>query len=72
MEWIEKMNEMFLKNRYTDDGRVFVMPVVVDNEIVEVVVKVCSKSKVINVRDLTDYGIMILIMNEVNRMYNNE
>ena len=54
INWINKMNEMFLENRYTDDERVTVL-----NESVDV-----------NIDGLTDYGAMMVIMATVDSLYN--
>lgn len=65
-KWIEKMNEMFEANVYTDDERVTV--VIVDDNIVRV--KVLNDSIDINVQGLTDYGAMMVIMSHIDRLYN--
>lgn len=65
-KWIEKMNEMFEANVYTDDERVTV--VIVDDNIVRVTV--LNDSIDINVQGLTDYGAMMVIMSHIDRLYN--
>lgn len=65
-KWIEKMNEMFEANVYTDDKRVTV--VIVDDNIVRV--RVLNDSIDINVQGLTDYGAMMVIMSHIDRLYN--
>lgn len=65
-KWIEKMNEMFEANVYTDDKRVTV--VIVDDNIVRV--RVLNDSIDINVKGLTDYGAMMVIMSHIDRLYN--
>ena len=65
-KWIEKMNEMFEANVYTDDERVTV--VIVDDKIVRVTV--LNDSIDINVQGLTDYGAMMVIMSHIDRLYN--
>ena len=69
MDFIEKMNEMFDWNRYTDDGRV-----VIDyaENCKVVVVKVLDKVETINVSDLTEYGAMFAIMDKVKEMYDED
>ena len=59
-KWIEKMNEMFEANVYTDDERVTV--VIVDDNIVRV--KVLNDSIDINVQG------MMVIMSHIDRLYN--
>lgn len=66
MEFIEKMNEMFEANRYTDDGRVAVD--YAENCDV-IVIRVLDKVEVLNITDLTDYGIMMAVMDKVKEMY---
>ena len=65
-KWIEKMNEMFEANVYTDDKRVTV--VIVDDNIVRV--RVLNDSIDINVQGLTDYGAMMVILSHIDRLYN--
>lgn len=65
-KWIEKMNEMFEANVYTDDKRVTV--VIVDDNNVRV--RVLNDSIDINVQGLTDYGAMMVIMSHIDRLYN--
>lgn len=64
--WITKMNEMFEANAYTDDERVTVG--IVDEKTVRVTV--LNESININVDGLTDYGVMMVIMATVDRLYN--
>ena len=63
--WIKKMNEMFAENGYTNDGRVSI--IIVDAHTVRVTV--LSKSVDINIDGLTDYGIMMIIMSQVDGLY---
>lgn len=63
---ITKMNEMFEANAYTDDERVTVG--IVDEKTVRVTV--LNESININVDELTDYGVMMVIMATVDRLYN--
>lgn len=64
--WIQKMNEMFEANAYTDDERVTV--VIINNDTVRVTV--LNDSIDINVQGLTDYGVMMVIMSQIDRLYN--
>lgn len=66
MRFIEKMNEMFETNCYTDDGRVAVD--YAENCDV-IVVRVLDKVEVVDVSKLTDYGIMMTVMDKVAEMY---
>ena len=68
MEFIEKMNEMFANNSYTDNGRVVVEYAPKCNVIV---VKVMDEVSVVYIDDYTEYGLMYRIMCKVNEMYNN-
>lgn len=63
---IKKMNEMFAVNPYTDDGRVTVDYAPNCNC---VVIKVCERTRMINVEEYTMYGIMNVIMDNVREMY---
>lgn len=66
-KWIEKMNEMFLENRYTDDERV---TVVINDDSRTVRVTVLNESVDVDINGLTDYGAMMVIMATVDRLYN--
>lgn len=66
-KWIEKMNEMFLENRYTDDERVTVV-IIDDSRTVRVTV--LNESVDVDINGLTDYGAMMVIMATVDRLYN--
>lgn len=66
-KWIEKMNEMFFENRYTDDERV---TVVINDDSRTVRVTVLNESVDVDINGLTDYGAMMVIMATVDRLYN--
>ena len=66
-KWIEKMNEMFFENRYTDDERV---TVVINDDSRSVRVTVLNESVDVDINGLTDYGAMMVIMATVDRLYN--
>ena len=66
-KWIEKMNEMFLENRYTDDERVTVS---INEDSRTVRVTVLNESVDVNIDGLTDYGAMMVIMSHIDRLYN--
>lgn len=66
-KWIEKMNKMFLENRYTDDERV---TVVINDDSHTVRVTVLNESVDVDINGLTDYGAMMVIMATVDRLYN--
>lgn len=63
--WIKKMNEMFAENCYTNDNRV---SIIIINDCT-VRIKVLSKSIDIDVNGLSDYGLMLVIMSQVDRLY---
>lgn len=63
--WIKKMNEMFVENCYTNDNRV---SIIIINDCT-VRIKVLSKSIDIDVNGLSDYGLMLVIMSQVDRLY---
>ena len=63
--WIKKMNDMFAENCYTNDNRVSIS--IINEHTVRV--KVLSKSIDIDVDGLTDYGMMMVIMSQVDRLY---
>lgn len=63
--WIKKMNDMFAENCYTNDNRVSI--IIINEHTVRV--KVLSKSIDIDVDGLTDYGMMMVIMSQVDRLY---
>ena len=64
--FINKINEMFEANAWTDDGRVKVDYAENCNLIV---VKVMDKTGTIDVEPLTDFGIMFAIMDKVKELY---
>lgn len=64
--WVNKMNEMFLNNVYTDDERVTVL----NEDSHTVHVTVLNESVDVNIDGLTDYGAMMVIMATVDRLYN--
>ena len=66
-EWINKMNEMFANNAWTDAGRVKVINYDYTNNIVSI--KVCSEIKNIDITDMSDYDIMMNIIRTVDEMY---
>ena len=66
-KWIEKMNEMFFENRYTDDERV---TVVINDDSRTVRVTVLNEHCDVDINGLTDYGAMMVIMATVDRLYN--
>ena len=65
-ELIKKINEMFEANPYTNNGRV-----VVDysENCNAVVVNVLDKVEAVYTEELTEYGIMFVIMDKVKEMY---
>ena len=67
-KFIEKMNEMFQENGYTSDGRVVVEELDTDNYKITVL----ENSTTINTKDLTDYGIMMEIMETVRILNSSE
>lgn len=69
-EWINKMNEMFANNAWTDGGRVKVIDYDDTNNIVSI--KVCSEIKNIDITDMSDYNIMMNIMKTMDKMYWNK
>jgi hypothetical protein len=69
-EWINKMNEMFANNAWTDDGRVKVIDY--DDVTNTITIKVCSEIKNIDITDMSDYNIMMNIMKTMDEMYWNK
>lgn len=67
MEWITKMNEMLEANPYTNDKCV---TVVYSEESEGVFVTVNGKTSIIMWEGLTEYGLMIKIMEVIDRLYN--
>lgn len=66
--WIEKMNEMFKANCYTDHGRVTVDYCKNANKIM---ISVLDDVLFIDELDsLTDFGLMMACMNAVDMLYN--
>lgn len=67
MEWITKMNEMLEANPYTNGNRVAVE---YSEESEGVFVTVNGKTSIIMWEGLTEYGLMIKIMEVIDRLYN--
>ena len=65
-EFIDKMNEMFEVNGWTDGSRVTVDYA---KNCGVIVVKVLNKVEVLDISTLTEYGIMFAIMDKVKEMY---
>lgn len=64
--WIEKMNEMFKANTYTDDARVTVDYC----ENVDVLlISVYDETGIIKIKDFTEYGLMMECMRVVDELY---
>lgn len=68
MEWIKKLNDVLALNPYTNGNRVTVEYSLIANG---VRIDVCGKSSVISANNLTEYGLMMEIMMEIMRIYNN-
>ena len=66
MKYIEKMNEMFKANPYTDNGRVAV-DYAPNCDVI--VINVCGKTAVIEIEGLTDIGVMWAVLDKVKEMY---
>lgn len=66
--WIEKMNDMFEWNGYTDDGRVAVE---YSERCGLVIIKVLDDVEFIDVNktNLTEFGLMYAVMDKVKEMY---
>lgn len=64
--WIEKMNEMFKANHYTDDARVTVD--YCENADV-LLVSVYDETGIIKIKDFTEYGLMMECMRVVDELY---
>ena len=69
-EWINKMNEMFANNAWTDEGRVKVIDY--DDVTNTITIKVCSEIKNIDITDMSDYNIMMNIIRTMDEMYWNK
>jgi hypothetical protein len=67
MNWIIKMNEMLEENPYTNNKRVTVK---YSEESESVFVTVNGKTSIIMWEGLTEYGLMIKIMEVIDRLYN--
>ncbi|OLA71360.1 MAG: hypothetical protein BHW52_02900 [Ruminococcus sp. 37_24] len=67
MNWITKMNEMLEENPYTNNKRVTVE---YSEESESVFVTVNGKTSIIMWESLTEYGLMIKIMEVIDRLYN--
>ena len=67
MNWIIKMNEMLEENPYTNNKRVTAK---YSEESESVFVTVNGKTSIIMWEGLTEYGLMIKIMEVIDRLYN--
>lgn len=67
INWVNKMNEMFEANVYTDDERV---TVVINDGNRTARVTVLNESVDVDIDGLTDYGAMMVIMATIDRLYN--
>lgn len=65
-EWITKMNEMFKANPCTDNKRVTID--ICENAEV-LFITVCDKTSVIEIKDFTEYGLMMECMRVVDELY---
>nr|DAE65023.1 MAG TPA: hypothetical protein [Bacteriophage sp.] len=66
--WIDKMNEMFAENCYTDDGRVTVDYC---KNADKMLITVLEDTFIIsNVREYTDFELMMKCMEIVKTLYN--
>ena len=68
MEWINKLNEALALNPYTTVNRVTVE---YSEESARVFVTANGKTSIIMWEGLTEYGLMIKIMEVIDRLYNN-
>lgn len=68
MEWINKLNEALALNPYTNGNRV---TVTYSEESESVFVTVNGKTSIVMWEDLTEYGLMMKIMEVIDRLYNN-
>ena len=68
MEWIKKLNDVLALNPYTNGNRVTVE---YSEESEGVFVTVNGKTSIIMWEGLTEYGLMIKIMEVIDRLYNN-
>ena len=68
MKWIKKLNEALALNPYTSGNRVTVE---YSEESEGVFVTVNGKTSIIMWEGLTEYGLMIKIMEVIDRLYNN-
>jgi hypothetical protein len=66
-EWVNKLNEMFANNCWTDNNRVKIVDYNDAENIVSI--KVCNKIKNMDITGRNDYQIMMDIMREVDNMY---
>ena len=67
MRWLEKLNEVFEWNSWTEDGKVTIEYA----ELADVVVvRVFDEVELIKMKGLTDFDIMYAIMDKVKEMYN--
>ena len=68
MEWIKKLNDVLALNPYTNGHRVTVK---YSEESESVFVTVNGKTSIIIWEGLTEYGLMMKIMEVIDRLYNN-
>ena len=68
MKWINKLNEALALNPYTSGNRVTVE---YSEESESVFVTVNGKTSIVMWEGLTEYGLMIKIMEVIDRLYNN-
>lgn len=64
---VDKINELLSINPCTNDGRCTVDLCINANA---VLIKVLDNTSVIQINDLSEYGIMINIMKEIDKLYN--
>ena len=67
MEWIKKLNDVLALNPYTNGNRVTVK---YSEESESVFVTVNGKTFIIMWEDMTEYGLMMKIMEVIDRLYN--
>lgn len=67
MEWIKKLNDVLALNPYTNGNRVTVK---YSEESESVFVTVNGKTSIIMWEDMTEYGLMMKIMEVIDRLYN--
>lgn len=67
MEWINKLNDVLALNPYTNGDRITVK---YSEESESVFVTVNGKTSIIMWEGLTEYGLMMKIMEVIDRLYN--